>query len=202
MTMETNLFRLVVGSRDSIDVAVSVREYSFFDVESARELCEELLLSPVIGDMHVYIYCDQISDEAQNTLLKLLEELPKNVSITLHIPDVGLLLPTILSRASVREYRDGVFGKNKPLFSLGIAERIAVVEKFKGDTHALASWVSSELGYIESIAHEKMQTGSSSAEKYNRILNAVIWARNTLREQSAPHKKVVDYLIRAIEEVK
>lgn len=73
-----------------------------FSVEAIRSLCADAYIRPNDGECKVYILadCDSISASAQNTLLKLLEEPPANVTFLLTAESRVVFLPTILSRVA------------------------------------------------------------------------------------------------------
>ncbi len=73
--------------------------YDTFAVAEARALKARALLLPLIGNNKVFIViAKQIRSEAQNALLKLLEEPPSGVVIVLSVPYATMLIPTVLSR--------------------------------------------------------------------------------------------------------
>ncbi len=76
-----------------------VIKYDSFSVADARVLSSRATLLPLVGDTKVYIIAiKRISTEAQNTLLKLLEEPPSGTIIVIAIAYATMLLPTVLSR--------------------------------------------------------------------------------------------------------
>lgn len=76
-----------------------------FLVEDAEKITEECLLQPVEQDKKVFVISDfaQANVAAQNKLLKLLEEPPKNVVFLLGTTSVFPVLPTVLSRVKKLE---------------------------------------------------------------------------------------------------
>ncbi len=86
----------VVGNPD-----LYVREYSGFGIEEARELRERASLRPV-GDRRVFIITTSgITAEAQNALLKTLEDPPADALFFFIVPSPHTLLPTLRSRAQI-----------------------------------------------------------------------------------------------------
>lgn len=79
-----------------------VRNYGLFSVEDARALTALALLAPVTGETKALILVvERIYREAQNALLKLLEEPPAGTVIMLLVPHEAMLLPTVRSRVVV-----------------------------------------------------------------------------------------------------
>ncbi len=71
-------------------------------VSDSEEIVFESYASPIQGDKKVFIIkdFDNSMESAQNKLLKLLEEPPKNVFIILTCTNINLVLPTIRSRCN------------------------------------------------------------------------------------------------------
>ena len=83
----------VVGNPD-----IYVREYQQFGIEDARELRERAVLRPQ-GDRRVFIVAAPgMTTEAQNALLKMLEEPPANALFFFITPAPHTLLATLRSR--------------------------------------------------------------------------------------------------------
>jgi DNA polymerase III delta prime subunit len=79
------------------------RVYETFTIDDARELKSLANMRPVTdSDKKIFILMmNGITVEAQNALLKLLEEPPEYVHFFLIIPSAHLLLPTVKSRMSM-----------------------------------------------------------------------------------------------------
>lgn len=76
-----------------------VRRYGLFSVEDARDIQTLAALSPLQGETKAIILAiNRIYHEAQNALLKLLEEPHEGTIIVLCVPHIALLLPTVRSR--------------------------------------------------------------------------------------------------------
>lgn len=79
-----------------------VRNYGLFSVEDARALATIAPLAPVTGDTKaIVLVVSRIYREAQNALLKLLEEPSSGTVIMLLVPHEAMLLPTVRSRVFV-----------------------------------------------------------------------------------------------------
>ncbi len=79
-----------------------VRNYGLFSVEDARALAAIAPLAPVTGETKALVLVvDRIYREAQNALLKLLEEPSSGTVIMLLVPHEAMLLPTVRSRVVV-----------------------------------------------------------------------------------------------------
>lgn len=87
---------------------VYVRAYRHFGIEEARELRERAALRP-LGKRRVFvIVAPDMNREAQNALLKTIEEPPGNALFFFVVPSPSALLPTLRSRAHVLEYESRI----------------------------------------------------------------------------------------------
>lgn len=71
-------------------------------IEQIRELIKKVYEKPIVSNKKVYVINDSnlMTKEAQNSLLKTLEEPPEYVSIILIVSNENLFLPTIKSRCT------------------------------------------------------------------------------------------------------
>jgi len=89
----------------SPDILVVSREgeKKFITVDQIRDMKERAVFAPSELECTIFIIedADSMNVQAQNALLKLLEEPPKNIYIFLLCESVNGLLPTIISRAPI-----------------------------------------------------------------------------------------------------
>ncbi len=91
------LSQLNLSSASNPDLVILT--YGLFSVDDARSVFEMATRAPTQGEKKmIVISTPRIFHEAQNALLKLLEEPPKGVTVVLVIPSEGILLPTLRSR--------------------------------------------------------------------------------------------------------
>lgn len=69
-------------------------------VDDVKDLIEKIYLKPVESDKKIFIFnaFSTANLQAQNKLLKILEETPKNSYIILNVTNTSKILPTIMSR--------------------------------------------------------------------------------------------------------
>jgi DNA polymerase III delta prime subunit len=85
---------------------VLVREYRSFGIEDAQEIRARALTRPVAGDRRYFILSvPSMTTEAQNALLKTIEEPKGNAVFYFVTPSPNALLPTIQSRSEKRVYQ-------------------------------------------------------------------------------------------------
>ncbi|TAN57533.1 hypothetical protein EPN15_04150, partial [Patescibacteria group bacterium] len=89
-------------------------------IEKMREMRERIYLAPSISDRNIAVICDahSLSADAQNSILKVLEEPPKSAIIILIADFTDSLLPTLRSRLL-----------NIRLAHISIGEMIACLER-------------------------------------------------------------------------
>ena len=123
---------------------------------TVRHLISELALLPVEGGARVVIFeqAHRLNDDAQNALLKMLEEPPAGVTIVLCADDEECLLPTVRSRcARVRVGAVGGREIERWLGELGVADapRAARLARLAGGRPGLA------LAYAHSADAERIR---------------------------------------------
>ena len=84
------------------DFIVIEPEGNTIKVEQIRQMISKIIEKPIISDKKVYIVndSDKMTEEAQNTLLKTLEEPPENIIIILIAEKEEKILSTIKSRCT------------------------------------------------------------------------------------------------------
>lgn len=107
-------------SREEIDRIIELNKINKFDIEliepeenlgieDVRNIQKKVFLKPFRGEKKAVIInvIQGVSDEAQNAMLKLLEEPPANTLIFLITKSPHIFFPTILSRAKLIELDKG-----------------------------------------------------------------------------------------------
>lgn len=88
---------------------IYVREYRQFGVDEARELRGRASSKAVAGDRRIFITATPgMTNEAQNVLLKTLEEPPADAMFFFIVPAPEMLLSTLRSRAQMLVLASGV----------------------------------------------------------------------------------------------
>ncbi len=109
-------FLITGGSKDTRDtyIAESVKSWAVhtsdihtispdplsIGIDTIRKIIPQLVLKPIASDVSVLVIraADSMTIEAQNALLKTLEEPPRSVKILIESSTPDALLPTIISR--------------------------------------------------------------------------------------------------------
>jgi len=83
-----------------LDLEIITPQKEFILIEQVHNFQKTALLLPLYNKkIYIIKEADKLTNEAQNALLKILEEPPSNVIFILTTTNLELLLPTILSRA-------------------------------------------------------------------------------------------------------
>jgi DNA polymerase III delta prime subunit len=95
------------NSVDFIDINNQIYE-KIMGIEDVRNIQKAILLKPFRGKVKAVVIeaYENITPEAQNALLKILEEPPSNTIIVITAARKDLLLPTILSRCKLITLQD------------------------------------------------------------------------------------------------
>ena len=98
-----NCRRIREGKFPDITVAARKKDKATFGVDTVKDLREDMFLSATEAERKVYILdeAEYMTDEAQNALLKVLEEPPRGVMIILLTTECDKILTTIKSRAQL-----------------------------------------------------------------------------------------------------
>lgn len=77
-------------------------------ISEVRKIQSEVLLKPVECEYKIYIFknAQNLTEQAQNALLKILEDPPKHVIFLFLCTNCRKLIPTVLSRASIIHIND------------------------------------------------------------------------------------------------
>jgi len=92
---------------DRIDINLYAFEKAM-GIEDVRNIQKKIVLRPYRGKAKAVVIeaYDGITSEAQNALLKVLEEPPSNTLIIISLSKKELILPTVLSRCKIIEIKD------------------------------------------------------------------------------------------------
>lgn len=118
----------VVGNPDVLQLS-----YAEVSVDDSRMISTYAFLKPIGDKKYIVISFDRAGVEAQNALLKVVEEAPGNTIFYFCTPQPGALIPTLRSRcvaiSSESRVQRSEIDDAKEFLKLGFAERLALVEK-------------------------------------------------------------------------
>lgn len=137
-------------------------------VEAVREIRESAFIVPNDSDIKAYIirYADTMTVAAQNAILKLLEEPPRNVYFMLLVENAASLLATVRSRAPV--LRMQVFTKDEMSQYL-VENNVHAAELAKNSADELSRIIARSGGSIGE-ALRILSEGDSSQNNGQKVL--------------------------------
>ena len=154
-------------------------------IEDVRDLQKRLFLKPIKSSTKASIIDAPlgITTEAQNALLKILEEPPKDTIIMLLLPQKEMVLPTILSRCKIIDLKENLNLTQSEsaqylsiLVSLtqkGIGERLKLAQDIAKDKGNVQIWLEKMIliARHELIKHEgKNENNPALISQYLNIL--------------------------------
>ena len=151
-------------------------EHVSFGIDDARALRSWQELMPEAGKRKIHIvYADFITEQAENALLKTLEEPTANTHIIFAIPKPEVLLPTLLSRVRVvmPNAKEGSSLEAKKFLALGRGDRLAHIAKLvekSDDDEAAAEVRERTLSLMDSLERFFASDMQKNREKLELIL--------------------------------
>lgn len=167
---------------------VQVREYGTFGIDDALELRERSVLASIVSRRAFIVIADGMTSEAQNALLKTLEEPSGDALFVFIMRSPEILLPTLRSRAQILHIGfsseetyvvdPSVFLASQPARRLEMLKPL--LEKGDDDKRDLGSIIHFLAGLersLEGNIEEQSRTGIEAvyrAQKYLRDRGALV----------------------------
>lgn len=146
---------------DSFDIywfSPDFTEKESVGIEDIRKIQQKIFLKPIKSKTKAIVIqkAQSLTPEAQNALLKTLEEPPQNTLIILALENQNLLLPTILSRCKIIEVKS----ERKPkdlkflntsflLFTKGsVCEKLKLAQDLTKNKETALSWTEDIILYL------------------------------------------------------
>ena len=161
-----------------------------FGVEEAKTLKEWAHTRPLGTEKSAIVTCAKITIEAQNALLKVFEEPPRDTRIVLVLPSRAILLPTLLSRMVLRSVSDQASRSEVSLVQheflmMSLAERMELIAKLAKNK---------ELTQAQSIVDSVLEKVYSQATSQERttVLKDLLRIRSYLNDRSPSLKLLLE----------
>lgn len=203
-----------LGETDAaLDIAFLT--FELFSVDDARRLITTASISGMGGQKVIIASMTRIFHEAQNALLKILEEPPADTTIFLCVPSEGVFIPTLRSR--LLPLPDEEHPSAPSNHSEGIAERFMaaspaerekiagkLVEQSKSDKEETKQQARREaielLQGLTQAAHAQLETAKTAQAKEDALalLEDLASFMPILYERSAPLKLMLEHLLLVI----
>ena len=198
---------VVVGSRDSIvDELLNILESRFqirtngnpdctlvhfesLGIDESRQLKEMQSARSLSGGKKIFVVStNAITVQAQNSMLKMLEEPAESTHFFIVVPSVSFFIDTLLSRVvkinAVSQKEDVSELNPKKFLTLSYSERLKVVEKFLKtykDSKENKSMVHTFLSGLEAIFAKDVKGNKESIEKLLEIKKYVFDTSSSLK---------------------
>lgn len=171
--LENDLNFKILGNPDFL-----VLEMETFGIDDARELSGWVVGKPLMGDIKVaLLVTNSITHEAQNALLKVLEEPPSGTHIFINLYSIAGLLPTFMSRVFVLNSENDktvISRKDSDNFlRSSIKERLATIRSVikKEDKANIKEFLTG----LEQSLHAK-EKAMDSTEELKSVIKAKVFA--------------------------
>jgi len=158
-----------------------------FSIADARALSHEANLRPIERSARTFIVAfNNAGHEAQNALLKTLEEPPATSKFRLIVPREDVLIATVRSRVSVTSLQgggDAITGDASTFVDASYKNRLALVaEKTKEKD---MNWVRSLLDGLEMYAR---------AQKDGTLMEELLFIRRYIESKGSSKKMLLEHL--------
>ncbi len=183
---------------------VEINAADFKGIETVREIRRNINLAPLAGDVRIWFIdeCGKLTNDAQNSLLKLLEDTPDHVYFMLATTDPHKLLKTVLTRcteirlvplspAHLRKVLDKVVEKENVTTTDEVLEEI--VEASDGSARK-ALVILEQVAQLDTPKEQMAAVSAASLNKADAILlaRALCGRRSNWSEVAALLKKNED----------
>ena len=185
------------GLNSDLHILEAEAEKKSISIEQTRELIKALSLSSFLDSYKIGIIkeADSLTTEAQNALLKTLEEPPANSLLILTTPNPALLLPTVVSRCQViyLQPKENVSSKkifpNQEIYQKGAAEKIILAQEKGATLESAKSWLREQRKFWQKKASENLPEASLWLEK-------TLLGEQMLKQNVSPRLVLTYFLLR------
>lgn len=171
-------------------------EYETLGIDDARRIKEMQSRKSIGEDKQIFILkFNFITREAQNSLLKVLEEPTARTHFFLIVPSKRIFLPTLLSRVLVvsSEAKDakGEIDVFKFVSSNSV-KRIKLLDNIIEEKNKLQAILF--LNDLESVFHESLEKGKWTGHELAQVFSEIEKGRNYLYARSPSVKMILEHL--------
>jgi hypothetical protein len=192
----------IVGMKISVvdNPDVTVRQSQSFGIDDARELRSRALMKPISGSRQFFIIqTAKMTHEAQNALLKVLEE-PTGFSVFfLLVPSVDSLLSTLRSRTQIIRYdmlhptKGGLPRVDaKDFLEAGAKERIDMISELLPKSKDEERDIGGILNFLSELELHISLSRKISNEDFSISLRALYRAKKYCTDKGASHKILLE----------
>jgi len=208
---------LIVGAEDYRDFVFDtlIRDLNFnvkanpdfllaenqsFGIDDARNLKKWVAGKPLTGEIKVsLIIAKSITHEAQNALLKVLEEPPAGTYIFINLESFGGLLPTFISRIMVLHPSASANSENPPIKSTGskflnsdIKGKLSIIRSLLKNTDKTE--MKELLRDLEEISYKKYTPESTKDIAKTKAMKDILMAKIFASARGSSPKMLLEWL--------
>lgn len=181
-------------------------EFELFDfnydnllVDQAREIID--LANRKIGTSKkslFFIKANSINHQAQNSLLKSLEEPTAGLHFFFVLPELNNILPTVLSRAFVvQEESETQKIVDEKFLNLGVSEKIKYVEKLAAEIKEDKKTKQDAVNFVDSLI-EILNSNSDFKKTSPEKLATILELRGFILDNGASVKSILEAIVLAL----
>lgn len=180
---------------DKLDVS-TIESEKAIGIEDVRKFQEKIFLAPFKGKVkaEILIAIPGITPQAQNAMLKILEEPPEFSYILLVVDSKDLLLPTVLSRCFIlEEKKEKQTEKSENLEEIlyaSVGEKIKRAEELSKNKQEAIEWLES----LINSARENIISGKTNDKKYSQALINFYKTYTILKNSNANTRLILENL--------
>lgn len=176
------------------------RAYATFNIEDARELKSFHDTRPigVTGKKIFSIYMNAVTNEAQNALLKLLEEPSDYAHFFIIIPSAHLLLPTVKSRLLLLdtdvdiEINDDLVTEVEKFMKMAAGKKLEYIKKLVDDIYKEKKTRQDAIAFLDAIESQVYERKNLNKDK--NILESISLVRRYIYDRAPSVKMLLEYL--------
>jgi hypothetical protein len=161
-----------------------------FTIAEARSLKSAIFVRPQEGDLAVFVIAVRtIASEAQQALLKILEEPPAHSRLYIVVPQLDVLLPTVRSRLQLENTGTHSI-ESGTVFSEFL--ELSIVQKMQ----VVADKVQSgDIAWIEQILAGAEQYAMSDIGRFRELAGEVVMVRQYIGRKGSSKKMLLESLV-------
>ena len=171
-------------------------------IETVKRIQEDIYLTPVQGNKRLLVIYDAhiLTTEAQNALLKLLEEPPAHLIFILVVGNLHLILPTIQSRCFLinlqvsAEQASGLSEEEKTLLlSLDTKAIFELAEKKSKTKDEAVEWSKKLIEQLQQELHT--QTSNLAIQQYSNLLHKLLKIHQTVSSTNISPRMTIESML-------
>lgn len=170
-----------------------------FGIDDARDLKKWASGKPLVGEIKVsVIIAKSITHEAQNALLKVLEEPPAGTYIFINLENLGGLLPTLISRVRIIEIpkcsveKDVPQSKADKFFHSKIKDKFSMVRSLSKSENKTD--MKELIRDLEKISYENCRENMPNDISKSKMMKNILTAKVFASARGSSPKMLLEWL--------